>query len=216
MSNHSKYPKEAGIYKLTCIDNDKIYIGKAVNLYNRLNRHKNCQNKSEGRCYFENAIIKHGWNSFLVEILEIVENFDKLTDNSSLLERESYYIKLFGSTDKTIGYNLCEYSFDRTGIHHTEESKRKMSISRTGKIASDETKIKMSKSQFGRTHSSETKDKMKKPKSEEFKEKCRKRIMSEETKDKIRQSRIGKSFSEEHKQKLRESKLGKPRKRKHV
>ena len=34
--------KSAGIYKLTCSTNGKIYIGKAVNLYKRLNRHKNC------------------------------------------------------------------------------------------------------------------------------------------------------------------------------
>ena len=35
MGNHSKYPKEAGIYKLTCVNNGKIY--RKINQYKRPN-----------------------------------------------------------------------------------------------------------------------------------------------------------------------------------
>ncbi len=69
-----KYPKEAGIYKLTCVNNGKIYIGKSVNLYDRMGDYRRCAKKSIGRYYFENALIKHGWDSFKVEIVEIFEN----------------------------------------------------------------------------------------------------------------------------------------------
>ena len=53
MGPNVEYPKEAGIYKLTCSDNGKIYIGKAVNLYNRINAHKNLSKTLIGKCYFD-------------------------------------------------------------------------------------------------------------------------------------------------------------------
>jgi predicted GIY-YIG superfamily endonuclease len=50
------YSDKAGIYKLTCSNNGKVYIGKSVNLYKRLNRHKNCNKHSYNRYYIQNAI----------------------------------------------------------------------------------------------------------------------------------------------------------------
>lgn len=48
-------PKSVGIYKLTYTNNDKIYIGKSVNLYNRLQSYIICKNDI-GR-YIKNAIL---------------------------------------------------------------------------------------------------------------------------------------------------------------
>lgn len=190
--------KEAGIYKLTCSITDKVYIGKSVNIKNRLYAHKHCHKKSRGESYLRNAIMKYGWESFSIEILETVENFDKLKDNDKLLERESYYIELFDSTDGDKGYNLCKFSNDRTGIPLTEETKRKMSLSRTGQKRSDETKIKMSLSSKG------------KAKSDAHKESLRQsnlgKKLSDETKDKIRESILGRKHSEESKERMRKPK----------
>ena len=36
MENKVYGPKKTGIYKLTCNINNKIYIGKSVNIYNML------------------------------------------------------------------------------------------------------------------------------------------------------------------------------------
>ena len=41
MHNVPEYPNEAGIYKLTCMINNKVYIGKTVCLRQRINFHKN-------------------------------------------------------------------------------------------------------------------------------------------------------------------------------
>lgn len=49
---------------------------------------------------------------------------------------------------------------NRSGQHHSEETKKKLSLSHIGKRASGETKRKMSESQKGRHHSEETKRKM--------------------------------------------------------
>jgi group I intron endonuclease len=121
--------------------------------------------------------MKHGWDAFKVEILEIVENFDKLKDNDWLLEREAYYIELFDSTNKDKGYNRCKYSTDKTGMVVSEATREKHRIAQTGKIVTQETRDRMSASRLGK-----------------------KRFpMSEEQKKKISQSKLGRSISEEHK-----------------
>lgn len=201
---NDRYPKEAGIYKLTCNNNGKIYIGKAVNLFNRLTYYekyviKNLKDKSR----LKNAIIKYGWNSFTVEILEIVKNFDKLNDNISLLERESHYINLFNSTDKDNGYNICKFSTDRTGILHTEESKRKMSKSRMGKVVSEETRAKISLSNLGRTNTVEHNERLRQLSLGNTNFLGRKH--SEETKEKMSKSKLGKSILPEHKENIRKA-----------
>lgn len=236
MSDHLKYPKEAGIYKLTCVYNNKIYIGKAVNINKRLGEHKNCKRVG----YLQNAISKHGWDSFTVEILEIFDNFDKLKDNDTLLEREAYYIGVYDSTDVDKGYNLCKFSRDKTGLPHseetkgrmrlkalgrtpTEETKEKLRLANIGKKLSEETKEKMRVRMIGNTyaigtiHSDETKEKIKSARNPESSkrtvEKMRQanlgKTRSEETKEKIRQSKLGKKFTEEHKENLRKSHLKK-------
>ncbi len=229
MSNHSKYPKEAGIYKLTCVNNGKIYIGKSINIYRRIGDHKRCSKRAKGRWYFENVLIKHGWDSFTVEILEIFKNFDKLKDNDTLLEMESRYLKLFDSTNRSIGYNICKFSNDTTGKiispehieklrmsnlgkTRSEETKEKIRQSTLGRIVSDETKAKMRQSHLGKPHSEEVKEKMRKPKSDEHKENMRKgqlgKVLSGETKDKIRNAKLGKPRSEETIEKIKQSLLG--------
>lgn len=217
MGRYSKYTEEAGIYKLTCIDNGKIYIGKTINFRRRLNEYKNIK---IGKCYFEHAMVKHGWDSFNLEILEVFDNFNKLKDNLILLNRETYFIDLFDSDNREKGYNICKHSTDRAGIAMSEETKEKLRQINLGKKLSEETKIKIKESSLGRTHSEETKQKMSlskvgKVKSEETKQKMR-RSMSDETKEKLRQAHLGKKLSEDHKEKLRQSKLGNPRKKRTI
>ena len=158
--------------------------------------------------YFQNALIKHGWESFEVEILETFDNFYKLLDNKSLLDRESFYIEKFDSTNKDKGYNRCKYSTDTTGKKLSEEHKEKIRQSCLGNTHTEETKEKMrnSRSKDDRKHSEESKEKMRKPKSKEHVEKMVGRKLSKETKEKMRLSKLGKPLSEEHKEKLRKRK----------
>lgn len=204
MRKHSIYPNKAGIYKLLCNSNGKIYIGKTVNLVKRLNSHKNCKLKLTGMCYFQYAILKYGWDSFTVEILEVFENFDKLKDNDSLLEREAYYIKLFDSTDKNIGYNTCSYSTDGTGISRgprSEETKEKIRKAHLGKKLTCEHKEKMRQNNLGKKHSEETKEKIRLGNLG--------KILPESAKEKVRLAQLGRKHSEESKEKMRNIKLGK-------
>jgi len=212
MRIHSKYPSKAGIYKLTCDDNGKIYIGKAVNINRRLNQHKNY--KSDNNGYFPRAVLKYGWDSFKVEILEIVENFNKSEDNINLLEREAYYIKLFDSTNIEIGYNLCKHSRDTTGIPLSEEHKLKISQSNLGRIVSNETRELISLSRIGKSFSNKHKENLRlshigKPISESARRSRIGKKHSEKTKEKMRQSKLGRKMSDKTKEKMREINLGK-------
>ena len=226
MKDVEKYPNEAGVYMLINSISGKIYIGKSVNIYQRMNHHKNSIKRS-GNGHFQNAIKKYGWDNFTFQVLEIFENFDKRNDNISLLNKEAYYIKLYESTNPKIGYNICEYSSDTTGIPrkkiseetrmrmkiaraglpgtpHTEETKRKIGFSRKGYRHTEETKKKMSDSRKGFQPSEETKRKM---------GDSRKGFQhTEETKKKMSLHRLGKPgipHTEETKEKLRNLNLGK-------
>lgn len=194
MGRISEYVNNAGIYKLTCHKNNKVYIGKSINIRNRLKQHRSSKNVS----LLQRAILKHGWDSFNIEILEIVEDFDKLKDNVSLLEREAYYIELFESADTTKGYNVSKFSTDRTGLICSEETKKKISIGNLGKKYSDETREKMRKPK-----SDETREKMRNSKLGKPSNKLGKKL-SPETRGKIREANLGKKLSEETKEKMRQ------------
>lgn len=219
-------PKKAGIYKLICNKNGKSYIGKSINILRRIKEHKN----SKADNILQRAVLKYGWDSFDVEILEIVENFDKLTDNDSLLDKEAYYIELFDTTNRENGYNICKFSTDKTGVPCSAETKEKLRQAHLGKILDEEHKEKIRQARIGFKHSDEDKENMRQAhlgykQSDEHKEKIRqahlgfkhsdeskekmREVWTEEAKEKLRSSRLGKPRSEETKEKIRQSKLGK-------
>lgn len=210
LKKRNNYPKCAGIYKFTCLNNGKIYIGESINLHGRIGDHRRSSEKEKGKCYFDNALIKYGWDSFNIEILEIFENFNKETDNDKLLDIESKYMEQFNSTDKNKGYNVCKYSMDSTGIPkppRTETHRANMSLAKRGKSNGPHKKEsieKMSISKLGK----------KRPEfSEEWKQNIGKGhvglVMSEEAKQKISLAHKGKPKSKESVEKMRQSLIGK-------
>ena len=199
--------EKAGIYKLTCIINGKIYIGKSYNIRQRLYRHRLDGRKLKSDNYFYRAVAKHGWDNFVIEVMETFDNFDKNKDSPMLLEKEASYIRAFKSNDENIGYNVCEYSTDRTGMKNSIETRKKISIANLGRKLSDETKAKISNARKGMKLSEETREKMR---NRRFSDETRKKIsiatkgkkISEETKAKISNARKGMKFSEETREKM--------------
>lgn len=209
MTIYAKFPKVAGIYKFRCKENDKVYIGKSVNIKNRIAGHYYTSRKTKGNYYFENALVKYGWESFDIEILELFENFDRNdeADKTMIFEREAYYISKFDAFNQDKGYNICKFSTDRTGIPVSDITKKKIGDANRGRFVSNETREKLRISHMGKVPSEETRKKMGDA------SKGNKRRLghkaSDETKLKMSQSRMGRVHSEESKEKMRKPKVNK-------
>ena len=100
MKNMETLPETSGIYMVINLNNNKKYIGQSVNIRKRFyQNHKYDYKNPKNCCYedkFDTAIRKHGWNNFIVFVLEEC-NKDKLD------EREIYYIKKYDTFKN--GYN---------------------------------------------------------------------------------------------------------------
>ena len=109
------------IYKYTNILNNKVYVGQTTSTPEK-------RAKKNGKGYihckhFYSAILKYGWLSFKLEILEQV-------DSNVADEREQFYINFFDSTNPEFGYNL-----DLGGCGEkirSEQTKQKISDSGKG------------------------------------------------------------------------------------
>ena len=97
MKNKSKNKivKMVKIYKYTNLKNGKVYIGQTVQ---PLEKRAKCNGEGYKHClHFYSAIQRDGWDNFIPEVLEIVD--EAIAD-----EREKYYISLYDSINN--GYNI--------------------------------------------------------------------------------------------------------------
>lgn len=182
----------SGIYKWTNLVNGKIYIGQSSNLKKRKSRFLNFNLEYSGE-YINNSRLKYPsgeyWKYDIIEYCNVEE-----LDN-----RETYYINLYNSTDKSIGYNLCKggngtrgFSPWNKGLKWTDDIKNKISETLKGTTSwckgltfSKDYRNKLSESHKGKKHTDEQKKKISesikgeksymygKPKSEEIKNKIR-------------------------------------------
>ena len=157
--------KISGIYSITNKVNHKSYWGSSNNIMCRWYRHKSSlrKNKHENQ-HLQNAWNKYGENNFEFKIEE------ELPLNK-LQETEQCYLDWVFMLPKhwfyNIGRNSDSWNRGTKGLQkHTEESKRKLSISLKGIKRSEETRNKMSISLIGNSHflnhkhTKETLDKM--------------------------------------------------------
>ena len=99
------------------------------------------------------AIRKYGWDNFKHEII-----YDNLSEDEAK-EIEISLIAELNTQDDRYGYNLTAGGDGVCGFHHSEESKRKMSIAKSGerhpnynKHLSAETRAKIGRAHIGNTY----------------------------------------------------------------
>lgn len=178
----------SGIYTITNLVNNKIYVGLATDIYDRFTTHlNNLRNKTHRNCHLQLAFDKYGESNF---------EFDILIECSKdiLFSEENYWCNLLNTHNDRFGYNIRPTS---------PNGKYKIS---------EETKIKIGKANkgkgLGKTLSLETRQKM----SNSF----RGRKMSKEFCNNLKLKNIGKVYSEETKKKMSISKTGKRMKCHHI
>jgi group I intron endonuclease len=161
------------IYKITCLSNNKLYIGMtSKTIFKRFKEHLRDAKKNRNNCRkLMNAIRKYDSENFSIEIIESHENFEDAN------AAEIKYIKLYDSVNS--GYNL------QLGGHngfHSEETLKLMSEQKKGK----------KNSMFGNTHTSAARAKISAANKGDNNHKCwLGKSLPQETKYKISISRTG-------------------------
>jgi len=120
--------KQSGIYKITNLVNNKIYIGSSTNLDKRKYEHfyDLKLNKHHSK-YLQNSYNKHGVDNFKFETLAYCPS--------------EYRIKLeqWFMDNLNPAFNILKLAASPLGRKHTEETKNKMSVIRIGKVQTQET-----------------------------------------------------------------------------
>ena len=82
------------IYKITNIQNNKVYIGQTIRpIKDRLNRHINDALHNILDTHFARAIRKYGKESF------IIEEIDTASSQEELNQKEQYWIRYYDSVN---------------------------------------------------------------------------------------------------------------------
>lgn len=122
MIKYKEYSNKSGIYRFWNKINNKSYVGQAIDINKRISQHINkIKHKSTINPLY-NAIIKHGFDNFDLEILELVDNKDK----KKLDKLECYYIDYYDCYLN--GYNQTKGGDGGiTGYKFTEEQRKRVS-----------------------------------------------------------------------------------------
>jgi group I intron endonuclease len=142
----------SGIYRIFNKVNGKSYVGSAIDSADRWYEHKRIlKHNSHHSPRLQHAVNKYGLENFEFILIE------KIKDISKLLEREQYWINYFDAANPEKGYNINKTAGSRLGMHHTEETKERISIKKLGmtppnkgKPMSSEQKEKLSKAHLGK------------------------------------------------------------------
>jgi group I intron endonuclease len=163
--------KASGIYKITCKETRKIYIGSAENLLHRYNGHKtDFKRGTHANSYLLNSYLKYGSENFDFELIE-------LAPIDQLLEREQFYLDSTKCYEPDIGFNICKIAGK---VDMTPEIRKRIGDKNRGSKRTEEQKKIMSEAQRNKTISVEGLENLKKGG-----EKRRGRPRSEDTKNKI-------------------------------
>jgi len=109
------------IYKITNIQNNKIYIGQTVRpIKDRFHRHINDALNNIIDTHFARAIRKYGKDSFYIEEIDSAKNQDELN------KKEQYWIQYYNSVKD--GYNETDALFKCGGNTYQSKTEKEMEI----------------------------------------------------------------------------------------
>ena len=109
------------IYKITNIQNNKVYIGQTIRpIKQRLNRHFNDALNNILNTHFARAIRKYGKENF------IIEEIDTATTQDELNKKEQYWIQYYNSVID--GYNETDAISKRGGNTYQSKTEKEVEV----------------------------------------------------------------------------------------
>lgn len=124
-----------GIYLITNLKTNKVYVGQAVRLLERWGEHLRAgqpelyssKNERDSNSYLHRSMNKYGINNFSFKILE-------LCSREQLNEKEKYWIEKYQSNNNEKGYNLTNGGQDSFALKGENHSQAKLSQKDVNKI----------------------------------------------------------------------------------
>ena len=114
-----------GIYIIKNNVNNKLYLGKSVDVKKRIRQHFNALKSGyHDNDYLQKSYDKYGESSFSSEIIDV----DDSLSHSELCKLEIMYIRLFNLKNSEFGYNLTYGGGGSLGYKATSLQKLKRSI----------------------------------------------------------------------------------------
>ena len=207
--------------------NGKVYIGQTTTTLEERAGKNGIKYKKCAR--FFSAIKHHGWHNFfpyVIAISETVEEMNELEKHAIANARETFGEKNVYNLDSGgLNKTISDETRRKMRKPRSEEHKKAIALAKTGTHHSEETKLKLSEANtgenhpmFGKKHTEEAKRKMKENHADNSGENHPNygKTMSEEQRLKISEAltgeknpNFGKTLSDETKRKISEAKKGK-------
>jgi hypothetical protein len=127
--------EKTGIYRWTHKESRKTYVGSAIILSHRFRNYYNIsfleRETTKNNSMIYKALIKYGYSSFKLEILEYC-------DALVIIEREQYYLNILNPV-----YNILKTARSLKGFRHSKTTIELMRVSRLGRNCTENTKLKI-------------------------------------------------------------------------
>ena len=134
-----------GIYTITNIIDNKIYIGCSTKINERLSKHKrNLRSNKHPNLHLQLAYNKYGKDNFHFDILEECSG-------DLIYSQENYWANLLNVHNDNFGYNIAPTNPTNKHYSVSEHTKKKIGAASKKKIFTDEYRKKLSDAKIGRS-----------------------------------------------------------------
>ncbi len=117
---------DIGIYRISNLENSKVYIGSSINIKHRWSMHiSDLKHNKHHSKHLQRAWHKYGSEVFKFDILQLCEK-------ELLLYWEQKYIDKYKSANPSYGYNISSTAGNCLGIKHTKTARTNMSKAHFG------------------------------------------------------------------------------------
>lgn len=137
---------KSGVYSITNLLTNQVYVGSSYNIGKRLVEHIYKLKKGK----HPNIYLQRSWNKYGEDVFVA----DVITECLDLVAQEQFWIDKLNSTAHNNGYNLCPTAYSQQGRIQSQEEKDKRAAKFKNRVYSKESKVNMSLGRLGMKFSS--------------------------------------------------------------